>query len=217
MSAVKGIYAGIRAMGIADEDDRRDFFERVSGKRRLRDMTPAEKDGVLGELRRMGFKPRGRKTLTGPYAKKLQALWISAWNLGIVKSRDDRALLAFVERQTGLKTTAWLQNPRDADKAIDSLKKWIEREGGVEWATGEKPNWMKKSPAAQVAWAQWFILADGQSENFVPGFEREVFEITGRALTSMRNRDWQNVVTKLGFQVRLHRAVKPLKEAQANG
>lgn len=83
MSAVKAIYAGARAVGIVEEDDRRDFFERVTGKRKLRDMTPADKETVVTELRRLGFKSNARRKLTGPFAKKLQALWISAWNLGL--------------------------------------------------------------------------------------------------------------------------------------
>ncbi|MGC8201033.1 phage protein GemA/Gp16 family protein, partial [Salmonella enterica] len=68
----------------------------------LREMTPADKERVVAELRRLGFRHVNRRDLDGPYAKKLQALWIAAWNLGLTRSRDDKALLAFVKRQTGL-------------------------------------------------------------------------------------------------------------------
>lgn len=130
MSAVKAIYAGARAVGIVEEDDRRDFFERVTGKRKLRDMTPADKETVVTELRRLGFKSNARRKLTGPFAKKLQALWISAWNLGLVRSRKDEALLAFVKRQTGISHTRFLQDAKEAARAIEALKGWIERETG---------------------------------------------------------------------------------------
>ena len=49
MSVVRSIYAGVRALGIAEEEDRRHIYERVTGKRSLRAMTPSEKDAVLDE------------------------------------------------------------------------------------------------------------------------------------------------------------------------
>ncbi len=69
----------------------------------------------------------GRHKLTGKYAKKLQALWIAAWNLGIARDRDDKALLAFVKRQTGIDHTRFLVYADDAKRAIEALKGWINR------------------------------------------------------------------------------------------
>ncbi len=112
MSAVKMIYAGIRALGIEEEDDRRDLYQRITGKRGLREMTPAEKNAVVSELRRLGFKVAAPpRKLDGPFAKKLQALWIAGWNLGLIRSADDAALLAFIKRQTGIDHPRWLRDP----------------------------------------------------------------------------------------------------------
>jgi hypothetical protein len=134
MSALKAIHVARRQLGL-DDDDYRAVLERVTGKRSSAEMTEAERRQVVEELRRLGFAsaPAGRQPLSGPYAKKLQALWLSAWNLGIVRNRDDKALIAFVERQTGISHVRWLREPGDAAKAIEALKSWMTREAGVVW------------------------------------------------------------------------------------
>ena len=94
----------------------------------------APKMGAAKEFRR-GSATR----VDGQYGRALQALWIAAYNLGVVDKRDDRALLAFVERQTGLSHTRFLKDPADATKAIEGLKAWIAREAGVAWPKNRSP------------------------------------------------------------------------------
>jgi hypothetical protein len=81
---------------------------------------------------------RSAKTLSGPFASKLRALWLAAWNLGIARSRDDAALLAFIERQTGLTHDRFLRSAQEAARVIEALKSWIAREGGVAWPKDAK-------------------------------------------------------------------------------
>jgi len=81
---------------------------------------------------------RGALRLDGPYAGVCRALWLSAWNLGLLRDRTDKALAAFVKRQTGLDSPNWMRDPADGAKAIEALKGWIarpiERGGaGVAW------------------------------------------------------------------------------------
>lgn len=134
MSALKAIHVARRQLGL-DEDDYRAVLERVTGKRSCAVMSEVERRTVVKEFRRLSFiqSKASRQPLSGPYAKKLQALWLSAWNLGIVRNRDDKALIAFVERQTGISHVRWLREPKDAAKAIEALKSWIAREAGVVW------------------------------------------------------------------------------------
>jgi len=160
MSTVKAIYAGLRALGLAEEDDRRDLYARVTGKRRLREMTPAEKEAVLEELRRTGFRGAaaagraGGRRLAGPYAPKLQALWIAGWNLALVRDRTDGALLSFVRRQSGIDHTRFLTEQADANRAIEGLKAWLARDGGVDWRPRRgRPAW-EGAPGARVFAAQ---------------------------------------------------------------
>jgi phage gp16-like protein len=138
-SQIGAIHA-IAAKAGLDDDTRRDVIERETGKRSAAELTLVEAGRVIEHLK--GLAPaataKGAVRLDGPYAGKLRALWISAWLLGVVRERADKALLAFVERQTGLSHTRWLREPVEGAKAIEGLKKWIAREAGVEWPSGRK-------------------------------------------------------------------------------
>ena len=165
-------------------------------------MTPSEKDAVLDELRHMGFRPDGRRRLEGPYAKKLQALWIAGWNLGLMRSRDDAALIAFVKRQTGIDDVRFLHDPAAAAKAIEALKGWLARDGGVDWTDDrERPSWLQDH-SAKIAEAQWRLLEPGQPAG--SRFVAAVFEITGaqRSLGALRSADWRAVTNCFGARVR---------------
>ena len=105
-------------------------------------MTEAERQKALEHFRQKGFKGFAtgrRKPLEGRFAPKLQALWIAGWNLGLIRDRDDRALIAFVKRQTGLDHVRFLRHGQDATKAIEALKGWLERSGGVDWKLHRDP------------------------------------------------------------------------------
>lgn len=200
MSAVKTIYAGIRALGIQEEDDRRDLFERVTGKRRLRLMSSTDKDRVVEELRRLGFQgQKQRRLLDGPYAKKLQALWIAGWNLGLVHNREDSALVAFVKRQTGLDHARWLRDPADAKKAVEALKDWLARDGGVIWGTTNGYDWLRDH-GAKIAWAQWRKLYPVASLRDQTAFRAKVMCLVGDmgSLDRLTSADWREVCNAFG-------------------
>lgn len=205
MSAVKTIYAGIRALGIAEEEDRRALYKRVTGKCRLRDMSPREKAAITEELRRLGFRHRPRqRLLTEPYAKKLQALWISGWNLGLIRDRKDTALVAFVRRQTGIDHPRFLVDPAAADKAVEALKSWLTRDGDVAWNPDLKRNPWLKDHNAKIALAQWHRLPDrdmSQPRAFAQAVEAE----SGVALGDMKTRDWRDLCNNWGARIRAGR------------
>jgi hypothetical protein len=54
-STIAAIHTGFKQLGIAEDDDKRAIYPRVTGKARLSLMKPAEKDAVLQELRRLGL------------------------------------------------------------------------------------------------------------------------------------------------------------------
>ncbi|WP_165825227.1 regulatory protein GemA [Rhodopseudomonas palustris] len=117
-----------------DEDCRRDMMFSVCGKRSAADLTPGEAVAVIDRL-----KGASKPDIDGPYGKKLRALWISGWHLGVVHNRTDAAMLAFLERQTGIERTRWLRAATDARKAVEALKLWLSREAGVQWPAGDDP------------------------------------------------------------------------------
>ena len=135
MSALRAIHAKRRVLGYeADEDAWRDILERVTGQRSAKGLTPKQAQAVCDELDRLGAgkapSSPARTRLEGPYAKKLQALWLLCWNLGLVESRKDEALAAFAVRQTGLGHASWVREHRDAVAVIEALKAMLERGGG---------------------------------------------------------------------------------------
>nr|WP_064249135.1 regulatory protein GemA [Rhizobium leguminosarum]OAP91270.1 hypothetical protein A4U53_27805 [Rhizobium leguminosarum] len=207
-SSIAAIHVAKKQLGL-DDDTYRAKLARITGKSSAKDMTEAERQKVLTVLRNDGFSPAlaarrgdGRQKLTGKYAKKLQALWIAGWNLGIVRDRDDKALLAFVKRQTGLDHTRFLVYPDDANSAIGALKGWINREGGVPYGNTNGYDWLSVD-GAKVAWAQWKILTPGAGLIVRKGFDEEVSRLTGAAmLPEVTAKGWQTVMNRFGEQIR---------------
>ena len=207
MSNLNGeIYAGLAQVGIKDEGDKRAFYTRLTGKPRLTLMSDPEKETVVTELRRMGFKPslkraNGRAKLSGPYAAKLQALWIAGYNLGIVRDRDDAALEVFVKRQTGIERERWLRYADDADKVVEALKGWIAREGGVNWSDAGLPTKsVMRSSGFKIARAQWAILMPRGAHLFWS----HVNDILDQAELYLGHTDaeWITVMNYLGKRIR---------------
>ncbi|PYE86891.1 regulatory protein GemA [Phyllobacterium leguminum] len=202
MSTIRAIKTAIRELGI-EEDDERDLYERLTGIRHASSMTPKQQEIVLGELRRLGFKPYSkgtRKTLDGPYAKKLQALWIGACNLGLFHRRDDDAIISFAKRQTGIDHVRWVRYPDDAQKVIEALKGKMAHDAGVDWSTDKNQRPWQKAPGYRIARAQWAILLKagsvaGELESWLDahGFPQPPF---------MDKSEWQKVMNSLGVKVR---------------
>ncbi|MBW8638971.1 regulatory protein GemA [Hoeflea sp. WL0058] len=200
MTALAKIHVAKKQLGL-DDDSYRDVLERTVGHRTAKGLTEAQCGKVLEEMNRLGFKSSSgalRKALEGRFAKKLQALWIAGWNLGIVRNRDDHALLAFVKRQTGLDHTRFLHHPEDAAKAIEALKAWLARDGGVDW--GKWKDW-EPDNGCRIAMAQCLRL---DSENGARDFWPTVCKAGGISAPNQfkSERDWQAAMNELGRRIR---------------
>lgn len=201
MSAIAAIHVAKKQLAL-DDDTYRTLLVRVTGKDSCGAMSEGERQRVVEELRRQGFKP-AQKALQGPFVKKLQALWISAWHLGLVDDRRDGALIAFVRRQTGIGHMRWLIDAEDAAKVSEALKGWMARAAGVDWSVGNHvPAWFRE-PAAKVVLAQWTILANaGQVDLDFTAFRRFVEDHALNPITQMTRREWAGVMQTLGGRVR---------------
>ena len=205
MSAIAAINIGMNQLGFAEED-KRDLYERMTGERSLRAMKPSQQQAVLQELRRLGFNPTQRKNkLTGDYAPKLQALWLSAYNLGIVRDRKDSALLAFVKRQTGLDHTRFLHYQSDARKAIEALKGWMTREAGVDFkpiSPHRLPSHIN-DPRYRVALAQVALLQKrGGLDPSAKPWQLVSLLIGHDDLDQVSAAEWVEFQKKLGVKIR---------------
>lgn len=131
---VRAIQAARRRHGLADDDAYRavlaESFGVVSTKALTVDQAASFLDGLNGG-RKTVLRPAHQQA-TGPYGRKLQALWIAAHNLGVVAARDDTALIAFAKRQAKVEHTKFLHDPKLAALVIEGLKAMLER-GGVRW------------------------------------------------------------------------------------
>ena len=222
MTALSALHATKNKAPI-DEDAFRDICERVTGKRSTKVMSDKQRWMVVDELKRLYpaikqvSKPRpdSRKKLTGAYAKKLQALWIGAWNLGIVNNRDDAALLAFVKRQTGIDHTRFLRYPVDANKAIEALKAWMAREAGVDWSVSQLRHDYKNHHGYQISNAQWNKL-HGHDADIDRAFVKmcvDILKVSGshgfnadRILNCISDNQWQSIMNDLGKRIREKKA-----------
>lgn len=210
-SSIAAIHVARKQLDL-DEDVYRAKLVAITGKSSAKDMTEAERQKVLGEFRKVGFRPApgrvaGRRQLTGPYAKKLQALWIAAWNLGLVDDRDDKAMLAFVKRQTGLDDTRFLHHADDGRAAIEGLKGWLKREAAVMFGNTNGCEWLA-ADGAKIAWAQWRILNRDANLMVRKGFDQAVSEILGIRLVwlaDVKPAHWQTVMNIFGERVRAAR------------
>lgn len=207
MTALRAIHAGCRQLGF-DEDMRRGLYVRVTGKHSAGKMTEVERQKVVEELRRQGFKQGSkgvRKPLDGKYAKKLQALWIDGWNLGVVRNRDDAALLAFVKGRTGIDHTRFLHHHDDANKAVEALKAWLAREAGVDWSVGKEMMHHECLAGFKIAKAQSRLLNPHLAGNAYlqrMAFHRLLEEIDGRQIAARDTEsDWIPIMNELGKRI----------------
>jgi phage gp16-like protein len=211
-SALAAIHVARKQLGL-EEDDYRALLRRVTGKDSAGAMSHEERGRVLAELRRIGFKHAskpagtGARALDGPYAGKLRALWISGWNLGAVQNRTDQALLAFVERQTGISHTRFLRDAGDAKKAIEALKDWLAREANVDWSVDRRRPDLLNEPKFQVVMAQWRKLIALDAIHIVGDQNltmtaRLALETGKASFDELTGEDWSTLMRALGRSIR---------------
>jgi len=167
-----GLIHGLKKRAALDEDAYRDVLRQTAGVTSARDLSGPAAGRVIDRLKVLaGDDPAlarparptaaGALALDGPFVGKLRALWLTAWNLGIVADRSDRALASFVGRQTGLDSPSWVRDPKDAARAIEGLKAWISREAKLTWPKDPRD-------IHQIKWGlvrrQWEILIDAGRE-----------------------------------------------------
>ena len=99
---------------------------------------------------------------SGSATRKLRALWISAFHLGLIRDSSDGALAAWLRRLLNLDAETCL-TPDGIAHAIQPLEAWLARAGGVDWrphlSFGRSGHVREvRRPRARVLEAQWRIL-----------------------------------------------------------
>lgn len=209
MSALRAIHAKRRQLGLeADEDAWRDLLERVTGQRSAKGLTPKQTSAVLAELDRLGAgkspaRQTRRRKLEGPYAAKIQALWIGCWNLGIVQDRSDTALNAFAVKQAQVSHANWIREHQDAVAVIEALKKMLERHGVSFRRVAKNEPAYTGRPGYRIAVAQWKMLGSGEALDM--SLARYVDTLVGCVPAEVSHTQWMVVMNALGRKVRAKR------------
>lgn len=178
----RAIFAAARDAGL-DEDDRRAVQLRVTGKPSLTGMTAADMDKVLVAIRGTGTAKRDRPVgSTRAHVGKIWALWWSLYWLRAVDQPEEKALNAWVKRQTGVDAARFLDH-KAAVAVIEALKAWAAREG-VEWSVPPCPQADRRA----VVDAIWAKLLVG---NRVTGRTADAFLIEALHLPPKRWTDHQ--------------------------
>ena len=130
--------------------------------RRLRDTNrSAERWGKVAP--RLTAGPVNAPQLpVGPATRKVRALWISAYHLGLVRDRSDAALVDWLGRQAGVAGGGNLTQEGLA-RAVPALEAWLARAAGVDWrphlSLGRNGRVREtRRPRARVLEAQWRLL-----------------------------------------------------------
>ena len=94
----------------------------------------------------------------------------------------------------------------NAAKAVEALKGWLKREGGVAWGWSHGQDFLQHD-RGKIAWAQWVKLNPGATLRERMGFDAEVHRIVGggypgKPLGALKPADWRTVMNALGERVR---------------
>lgn len=182
----------------------RDLDERGAGRliERLK--------GLAGQGSRIGKRaPSARAD-----APLLQALWLSLWNLAAVRSKDDAALIAFIQRMTGVAHPRFL-TPAQTNAAVEALKKWLARQG-VDWAESDEP---KRCVARAITRK---LVAAGAFTPFVAGDDPWPWDVLRYGEGKCRNpvafehysgAHWDALNNALGARLRANRAEQARRRA----
>ena len=129
------IFVGCRELGL-DDEARHDMQMSVTGKASLSDMTEAELQLVVDNLKTKGFQVQGgeqRKRAGRADLRLIHVLWRKLGEAGALEKPGRAGLNAFIRRRFG---DVWFSVPADVDMlrehdqiemVITALKAWGER------------------------------------------------------------------------------------------
>ncbi len=128
-----------------DDEDYRVVLHRVTGQRSAADLSAAQLDAALKEMKRLGWqaKPASGRA-SNPAANKARAMLISLGLMGVIRNSSEQALNAFARRQIGVDRLSWADQSQ-VYKLIEALKAIANRNGWNQSTEGlADPVWTLK-------------------------------------------------------------------------
>ena len=95
------------------------------GKGSTRDLNLKELKDLVSHLDATSGNKQ-QASMPDAQARKIWVLWLKLHEIGAVRDKSERALNAFVKRQTKVESYRWL-NRYQASDVIEALKKWQKR------------------------------------------------------------------------------------------
>jgi phage gp16-like protein len=129
------VHLARKELGLSEEDYRA-VLQRAAGAASAGDLSAAGLDRAIAEFRRLGWQQSpatagaARKAASFPAARKARSLWISLWQLGVVRSPTEQSLEAFARRQLKVDRLQWADEAQ-VYRLIEALKAMATRAG---WA-----------------------------------------------------------------------------------
>ena len=117
---IKTIQTGRRKLGMDDETYRALLADVSGGKTSSKDLNAYQLKEVLRRMREAGFH-----SVTDPQLRKIRSLWFSMYDEGIVKSKTEQSISAYIRRITKKNVNAC--GVKDLQRVIETLKQWIDR------------------------------------------------------------------------------------------
>lgn len=197
------VHAMAKELKLAD-DSYRDVLERVAGHRSAALCSDEQLYQVVQEFQRLGAgkKRSGRPMADSPMALRCRALWLTLWNLDELDDGSERALAAFVVRQTGRDDMRFCTAEQLSD-VIEALKDMCGRAGVDARRTGSilvpKRNLVREQ-WARLHKAGWARIA---GDSGLAGYAHATWcTPNARSLDQMEAEHLDKLAAKLGQMVR---------------
>lgn len=173
----QGFYAKVKIaqkqLGLDDDTYRAKIAGLYDGKTSITQLSISELEDFIQHLKADGAKftkrppmRAGKRPLAdGAEINKIRALWISLYNLGVVRDPSEQALINFAKRVSGGRNKGkaalqWLTG-EDTVKVIEALKAMATRDAEVCWEPVRRIDRPPLHiPRQRVVEAQWKMLAD---------------------------------------------------------
>jgi hypothetical protein len=151
----------LKAKAKLDDDDYRDLLKQLTGQDSSRYLTVTQAGRVIDRLRELTGEYGMKGAVAGldsGVGAKLRALWIVAYDCGVVRDRSDRAMLAYLERQTGVSHTRFLADAGAGASAIDGLRAWLARAAAIDWPADRRDVIAAKRAVLNAQWLRLIAL-----------------------------------------------------------
>lgn len=123
------IHIGKKALAM-DDASYRAMLEHLTGHDSAGRCSVPQLERVLSHMESKGFNPqpatKGRKLADDRQSKMIRGIWLELHKMGAVRNPSERALAAYIKRQTGVERLEWLTVVQASD-VIEALKKWRDR------------------------------------------------------------------------------------------